>query len=475
MKRFLCVSLALLLCLSLFSFSAAAEGAGQLQKGEIVYLGSYHDSPIRWKVLDPAADNTGAPGVFLLADYALENQGVIYDNGVARWKGSVAQAWCADFAQTAFSPLERSAVPAVSKDEDPVEAYGLHFGEADLEEEQVFFLSVPEAQEYIGPNDGDAGLSATLADGSAAYWWLRTPHGSHDDYSGLVLEGNEVHDFLVYGSWGVRPACNLSAEAVLCWLPAEGQRQEGDFSLPAGSGEWKPLLLDSSLAAPELQSLRLEGGRIQLEYGAAPAEGCWLSLLIADAGGSVVGCGRICPAQAGGSAALDLSALNLPEGGSLSLFLERESGDDTAASASALCPLCFTLRFDAGEGSGEMETVSLPLGAGLSLPACGFTAPEGMLFDHWEADGALPEEGSPVESDLLLTAVYRQEDAPAQSEAPAAEAASAPAADRPSEKTAMPGDLLIRLGLGAAAVLALLLIPVTLLEKRAERRRDEEE
>lgn len=477
-------TLSLLLCVMLllaFSPKARADGGGQLRDGDTVYLGSFEGAPIPWKVLDSKSTNSGEPGVFLLSEYALMNQGVIYDNAAARWEGSVAQGWCADFAAASLNDLERSAVPAVSKHEDAVQLYGLNWGECELQQEQVFFLSIPEAAQYIGPNDGDAGLSAAMADGSAAYYWLRTPHGFHNDYSGLVLEGNEVHDFLVYGSWGVRPATNLSDSAVICYLPAVGTRPLGGGALEPGDRAFKPLIQvqDRTLS---LQDPRLENGSLSLRYSGAVTGGS-LSVLVLDAQGLVLRCDRLCETESdAGSAVLDLSGVVIPEGGRAYLFSEEEGGDYRANGASSLCPLSLSLRFDSGEGRGEMAEQSLLLGSAVALPDCGFTAPEGKVFDHWELDGQPVSEGQVLLRDGVLRAVYRSE---AEAPAPAAESAPAElpasgdeAADLPSAPNAPAGaergsqSLFLRYGLYLAAALILTGAVVYLLPSS---RRDEEE
>ena len=215
MKKGIALLLAALVLL--FTGTAAfAEGGSGLQKGDTVYLGRWQDAPIRWTVLDPDATNAGGNGLFLLCEQALTNQGVIYSWTKAVWQGSEGQTWCSALLEQSFSAAEQAAVPAVSKSEEGLQQYGLSWGPVELENEKVFFLSVRELGDYIGPNDGDPGLSATyVGNGKPTYYWLRTPHASHPDYAGLVLEGNEVHDYLVYGSWAGRPATNLGGEGLL--------------------------------------------------------------------------------------------------------------------------------------------------------------------------------------------------------------------------------------------------------------------
>lgn len=153
-----CIALLIMLTLLLsLGVSAFAEGDGGVQKGDIVYLGSWNEQPIRWLVLDPEATNAGTPGAFLLSEQALTNQGVVYSWARAVWQGSEGQAWCQKLFSENLSELEQAAVPAVSRSEEAFQAYGLNWGAVSLEEEQMFFPSAQELSDYIGPKDGDAG------------------------------------------------------------------------------------------------------------------------------------------------------------------------------------------------------------------------------------------------------------------------------------------------------------------------------
>ena len=150
-KRVISLLILLVMLLSL-SPAAFAEGEGA-QVGDIVYLGNWTGNPLRWTVLDPDATNAGDPGVFLITEQTLLNQGVVYSWARAVWQGSDAQKWCTKLFQKNLSELEQAAVPAVSKSEEAFQAYGLNWGAVSLEEEQMFFLSTQEAVDYIGPAD----------------------------------------------------------------------------------------------------------------------------------------------------------------------------------------------------------------------------------------------------------------------------------------------------------------------------------
>lgn len=319
----------LILVFCLFPAQAFADGGPA--KGDTVYFGSYEGSPLAWQVLDPDAENDGSEGLFLLSKYVLDNGKVMYDGGLARWEDSDARLiWCPGFLDAAFSADEQAAIPAVSKSEEGFQAYGLSWGAVTLEDEKVFFLSTRELSDYIAPNDGDAGISATTADGTAASWWLRTPHGFHPDYAGLVLDGNEVHDFLVYGSWGVRPVMNIAGAQLLFASPARGTATLGAFSAPGGdgSGEWK-LTVTTEDDSFSVDAVTRDGDALRVEYSGAPTgDGRYLSALIREPSGAVTAYaplqGLTSPA---GTLELDLNSLPMTEDDTLFLFAETWGGN----------------------------------------------------------------------------------------------------------------------------------------------------
>lgn len=339
-KKAIALLLITVLLLSV-GISAFAEGEAPAQKGDVVIMGRWNDQPIRWQVLDPAATNMGTPGVFLFSEQTLTNQGVVYSWAKAVWKGSEGQTWCGKLLSDSFTPLEQAAIPAVSKTEPAFQAFGLSWGEISLEEEQVFFISAQELADYVGPVDGSPGLSASfVGDNKIAYYWLRTPHGTHGDYAGLVLEDNQVHDFLVYGSWGARPAMNLGGDGFLYLSPADGRlsaRALGGMPTSA-AGEWKATAVDSSIA------LRVEGtvyrsGQLTIDYSGAPAN-AWISVIVRDDEGRNLSYG--CLGQTAGSNGSVSLVPELPEGATLYLFAEVDNGPMNTNSASALCPLSWT-------------------------------------------------------------------------------------------------------------------------------------
>ncbi|MBQ9721793.1 MAG: hypothetical protein IJV64_14040, partial [Oscillospiraceae bacterium] len=363
-KRLFSLFLMLVLVLSQVSVSACAEDGGLLRSGDILYFGEYTDTvdftgatlttPVSWLVLDPEVMNTGDPGVFLLTQYVVQRSNVRYDSDFARWKGSYAQQWCGEFLAAAFTDAERAMIPAVSKEEESLSGYGLAWGVADLEEEQVFFISTRECMQYVGPDDGYEGLTGYTVDGVPVYWWFRTPHMSHPDYAGLVLDGNQVHDHLVYAGWGARPAANLDLERAVLLVPAQGQPEVGKLTpvtRPA-DGSWKLIVPDESRGFT-LTASGVEDGVLRVSYaGAATGSDDYISLLVRSAEGENLFYGRLCQAaQASGELTLDLDELNIPAGSSICLFSEHEGGDFHSNYASPLAMVSCTVSFEAGAGS----------------------------------------------------------------------------------------------------------------------------
>ena len=298
----------------------------------------------------------------------------------------------------------------MSKHEDELD-YALYWRKVDLIDERVFFLSAWEAKDYIGP-EGSEGLTAYAVDGTGAYWWFRSGSFIHPDWTGLVLQGNDIHDSLVYQNWGARPATNIDPEKVLLFVPAVGQTAIGELApiqRPA-DGNWKLIVIDESRALT-LDSVSMEGDALKLSYsGAAVGDDEYLSLLVRDAEGRNLYWVKLCETEkAAGELSLEPDKLGLPEGRSLYLFSEHEGGDHYSNTASPLCPIACTLRLEPGEGGGEASTLSVTPGSQVELDAPGFTAPAGKQFAGWEADGTLLDPMQPLRfaRDTVLTAVYQ--------------------------------------------------------------------
>ncbi len=69
----------------------------------------------------------------------------------------------------------------------------------------------------------------------------------------------------------------------------------------------------------------------------------------------------------------------------------------------------YGIAYSANGGSGSMDTVMLDPGVEVSLPECGFTAPENHVFDHWQIgeDSYAPGDRVTVSSKLSAVSVWR--------------------------------------------------------------------
>ena len=280
---------------------------------DVIWYGFYDEKPVAWLVLDDGQTNMGTEGVYLLSRDLIDIHKVVFDEDSTLWEGSLAQEWCTNFAESAFTPDESALVPLTSKHDEQIRLYLLDWREMDLKEEQVFFLSAQELDQYFGSTGGDTKTTVKRCS-MEDYYWLRSPILYHDDYHGMVLHSNTVHD--------------LSLQDAVWVLPAADEGQPGAVSAPERTEgealEWK-LIVPLEEHAFRLESSALEDGQLRLRYsGAETGEAAMLSLLARDKDGAPLGLWRLeRPAAAEGELEVDLKALNLPEDTELFLFCEQ--------------------------------------------------------------------------------------------------------------------------------------------------------
>ncbi len=70
----------------------------------------------------------------------------------------------------------------------------------------------------------------------------------------------------------------------------------------------------------------------------------------------------------------------------------------------------YKLTFDGNSGGGAMDDIGVRVNTVYTLPECGFTAPEGKVFDHWEIDGnsRMPGFGITMNGNKTVKAVWKQ-------------------------------------------------------------------
>jgi hypothetical protein len=201
-------------------------GTGSIAAGDrIVYgkkaddLEGYTSGNGMYRVLDASKDNAGGDNaMFVLSDnlWGGGTYGDVYfdenahrDDGMNpnTYQGSDAQDWCADFADAGFGTgtPERNAIRKINKDDG---AY-TQFATSKLDNDEVFFLSAKEADDYI------TGTKSAVYKESNGYWWLRSPDAHNTNFAGLVDSGGNVVNFPVYYDNAARPAFNINLQSVI--------------------------------------------------------------------------------------------------------------------------------------------------------------------------------------------------------------------------------------------------------------------
>lgn len=337
MKKRLLSLLLLLALLAALPTAACAEAVSAVRAEDVIYLGVFQGEPVAWLVLDSEQTNMGTPGLFLLSRGLLDYHNVRFDESSTLWEGSDAQQWCYDFAASAFSAAESAVVLPTEKVDEKIFLYGLDWRSMALTGEQVFFLSVHELAQYFGSYNKYEKHTVRRSS-LESYYWLRTPHFSHDDYHSIVLQDNLIHDYLPDARWSARPCLNLDVQSVLFLLPADDTGEPGSVAVPeAEEGtvrEWKLLLADESLPF-RAETVEADEESITVHYsGADTGEGVMLSLLIRDAEGRPLSLTRLeRPSAPEGRLTLRRAELALPEGATLWLLCEQARGELLSSTA----------------------------------------------------------------------------------------------------------------------------------------------
>ena len=328
-----------------------------------IYFGINGTAPIKWRVLDAEkACNGNTNNMFLLSEYLLSNN-VRYNSivGTSAYNTSDAQFWCRDFASSknggTFTDPERDAMRVVSKTDTAEKLYGLSWGQCGLSNiDNLFFLSVREATDYIGNYDNAPGLTATDMDGNADSWWLRSPIGSASKAAGLVHSSGVIDADTINYIHAARPAFNLSKYAVRMISAAAGGKsasgtEKGLTAIPAYSGnEWKLTLFDSArknfrvLTSDVTAST--DGGTVRIDYtGAKTGDNEYVSAILFDENQNPLCYGRSMQSvkAENGTAELAVPA-GLAQGEyTLSVFSEQYNGDYKTDYASNYFSIRFTV------------------------------------------------------------------------------------------------------------------------------------
>ena len=455
------LSLLLAVCLiaGLLPATALAAGTGKaLQKGaacisgyngsyNYIYYGTWDGSPMKWRVLSTSGnggtyDKSPSNGVlFLLSEKLLgtagSSMGSVYfnKNNQFFWQGSDAQGWCKDFAgesgeavADAFTAAELDAILKTTKSDEEytgtsaTTSITFSASENILNGDRVFFLSAEEAEKAAYGLDTN-GKRVAQWEGADSWWWLRSY--SSPFYVGQVAKRGYLSRSEASVDYAARPAFNLNPDEVLLTSAAVGGKPEGFNEVFAYNGkEWKLTLIDNSRTGFAAEVKDIDGKTYVSYSGATTGANEYVSALIAKSDLNTISYyGRLknvaATSDASGEVEIDLTG-KMNEGDTLYIFNEQYNGDYKTDYSSPLREVTipsesqtYTISFDANGGTGTMDGEEVQEGE-YTLPANGFTAPEGKHFKAWAAgstDGTLYDAGTSytVTANTTFYAIWEDE------------------------------------------------------------------
>ncbi|MBE7004369.1 MAG: hypothetical protein E7425_08825 [Ruminococcaceae bacterium] len=341
----------------------AAESSA-VRNGDTVWFGKKNDRPIAWRVLSAADDHTlpvsGIGSVLLISKYVLGTTRFSVNNV---WADSGeyggAKYWCEKFYDNWPDGPEKDAITAtfVTEAEDyrytskefSNERGGTHggnvYGPASLSAEHFFFLSAEEADTYFSGDDDRKTYALTKSgdvESSASWWWLRSPYIAFNDYAaGSVDNDGWVSDYVTRLENGARPAFNFDLNSDFSGFVLFASAVAGGKSLsntgaiqvlPSNrTREWKLTLWDrdrADLTVTQTAVTAEIGGTVSLAYNnAQTGENEYVSALLCDEAGAMIGYGSMKAESANGTAVFTLPNSLLPGRYALKVFSEQRNGD----------------------------------------------------------------------------------------------------------------------------------------------------
>lgn len=187
--------------------------------GETVTFGSYEQDnevgngseSIEWGVLAHQDGRT-----LLLSRYGLDSMWYNTDNVEVTWEESSLRRWLnTDFYNTAFDDTEKDLIVQVTNENPDGTTFWESVGGTvessnggNNTQDNVFLLSIYEAQEYLGLTadaNQDCVCTATAyavsqdtySPGGKCWWWLRTP-GSENGHAAVVNDSGKALSEFVY-------------------------------------------------------------------------------------------------------------------------------------------------------------------------------------------------------------------------------------------------------------------------------------
>ena len=186
--------------------------------GDYITFGSYEQDNdtangkenIEWLVLEVKDGKA-----LVISKNALDCQQYNTSYTSVTWETCTLRKWLNnDFINAAFSADEKAMIPTVSVSADKNPDYGTDPGNAT--EDQVFLLSITEANKYFGsdsarqckPTDYAVANGAWESDNGNCWWWLRSPGNTQRYAAGVYTDGGvlEYGYGVDHGNRAVRPA-----------------------------------------------------------------------------------------------------------------------------------------------------------------------------------------------------------------------------------------------------------------------------
>ena len=188
--------------------------------GDYVFFGAYEQDnntsngreDVEWLVLEIKDGK-----VLVISKYALDCKQYNTSYTDVTWETCTLRKWLNnDFLGAAFSAVEKSMISAVTVSADKNPEYNTNPDPGKATQDQVFLLSIPEANKYFNsdrarqckPTDYAVANGAGESDSGNCWWWLRSP-GLYQNFAAFVNSDGDVSEgggFVDYVTGAVRPA-----------------------------------------------------------------------------------------------------------------------------------------------------------------------------------------------------------------------------------------------------------------------------
>ena len=259
--------------------------------GSYVYFGSYDSDengtkePVKYRVLakettDFSEEKEGSKAKTMLLDCDVVLKKRVFDSSSNIWASSDIKKYLnskgdystTGFLTTSFSKIEQAAIAESTTSESDEKTEG-YLNYVNLTNEKIFILDAKEATNTSYGYSNDNNRKKT---GGNAYWWLRSPCTTLDNYAGRVLSDGDIFISCVdYEDVGVSPALNIDLSSVLFSSKADDASKTSVLSNSSSKiaetqvTEWKLTLKDSgkSVSITDGNSVtRKSDGTIMVPY-----------------------------------------------------------------------------------------------------------------------------------------------------------------------------------------------------------------